>query len=326
MKGNLPIIFTHFGNNDYLKYTLKQAKMSNPSKDLFLLGDSSNKIVAIENGWEHVMLKDLTSKKRDEFNARFYWVKGPRHNPVKGGKDWLRFVSERFFAIETFLIERDINIFWHFDSDTMILEDLRTFEDRLINADIECTTLCNGFCPGGFVRRQFIINYSSSMIEDYKDDKFLSEQQYEFSNLNKDYAFTEMRAFIRYLEKSKSPKPPRMCSFFEDQSIWFDDCICQDHNFQTAIGEKGSAILFKNLFFNKDGIFCRRKKTGVPFKFATVNCSWVSNKVFVWVQNAHSLKSGTKVFIKDHVRMPIGHIIFYLLKRKLKSIIRKMRL
>ena len=38
----LPIIFFHYGNPVYLKYSLKQAKHFNPDATIYLLGDSSN--------------------------------------------------------------------------------------------------------------------------------------------------------------------------------------------------------------------------------------------------------------------------------------------
>ena len=36
------IVFIHYNNADYLKYSLAQAKVSNPDSTVYLLGDSSN--------------------------------------------------------------------------------------------------------------------------------------------------------------------------------------------------------------------------------------------------------------------------------------------
>src|SRR5262245_25312256 len=124
-----PIIFTHYGITDYLAYTLRQATRTNPDKPRILVGDSANHQIALANGWMHTDINSLGSTKRDMFNARFRWVQGKHHVPVKGGKDWLRYVFERFFVIEEFLNRNNVKSFWHFDSDTMILMPLTSFED-----------------------------------------------------------------------------------------------------------------------------------------------------------------------------------------------------
>jgi hypothetical protein len=137
------LIFTHYGNSFYLPFTLSQASASNPNAHRILIGDSTNSTVAIEYGWDHIDLTELRSAKRDAFNAAFYWVQGSHHNPVRGGKDWLRYVSERFFVIENFCHTQKIEHFWHFDSDTMILHDLACYEHDILEKRIDCTTLCN---------------------------------------------------------------------------------------------------------------------------------------------------------------------------------------
>ena len=39
---SLPIIFIHYNNSDYLKYSLGQARKSNPGSTIYFLGDQSN--------------------------------------------------------------------------------------------------------------------------------------------------------------------------------------------------------------------------------------------------------------------------------------------
>ena len=41
---SLPIIFIHRSNSEHLKYSLAQARESNPNSTIFLLGDSSNDV------------------------------------------------------------------------------------------------------------------------------------------------------------------------------------------------------------------------------------------------------------------------------------------
>ena len=53
---NSPIIFCHYGNSDYLKFSLKSARFFNPNADIILLGDSSNKTLAIDENIRHEFL------------------------------------------------------------------------------------------------------------------------------------------------------------------------------------------------------------------------------------------------------------------------------
>jgi len=38
----LPIVFAHYGNSDYLRYSLGQARQHNPESPIYLLGDETN--------------------------------------------------------------------------------------------------------------------------------------------------------------------------------------------------------------------------------------------------------------------------------------------
>ena len=39
---NIPIVFTHFGKSDFLELAINQAKFTNPSSEIYLLGDDAN--------------------------------------------------------------------------------------------------------------------------------------------------------------------------------------------------------------------------------------------------------------------------------------------
>ncbi len=280
MYKSFPLVFTHYGNSNYLTHTLRQARYSNPDRELVLIGDSSNHNVAIQSGWKHYDLNDFKSSKRDEFNSRFRWIQGKNHDPIKGGKDWLKYVSERFFVIENFIQEKEISHVWHFDSDTMILHELSRYESKVLEMELDGTTLCNDACPSGLISERLIKDYCSHMIEDYKDEVFLASQQKEFDETNPTYAYTEMRAFQRYRSEMR-PNVQHLASLFSKENVWFDDCICQDHSFSMAWAEK----LEKNVkdFYGIEGeIVC--KGAGGLKTFATINCSWVSPGVYEWIE------------------------------------------
>ncbi|WP_255002921.1 hypothetical protein [Cyanobium sp. HWJ4-Hawea] len=295
-----------------MKFTLHQAKKSNPSKICILLGDKLNKSLALKYGWKHIDSCSLKSQKRDEFNASFHWVQGKFHNPVKGNKDWLRYVFERFFALEVFLMQQNIRSFWHFDSDTMIMMNLNHFEDELTNSNYDCTTLCNDACPSGYIRQELVSQYCTSIIEDYHDSKFLDMQQKEFDELHNYYAFTEMRAFQNFKRKKPTLQTPSLPLLFQKNNVWFDECICQSHDFECFTSVKQYFKKLKNLYSAGGIIYCKKKGVNPPVAFATINCSWVTDDVFLWIQNAAITSTPSKKhYLKHALRFSLKDIFHY---------------
>lgn len=274
---DLPIIFSHYGNVDYLPKSMLCAKLTNPKKRKFLIGDSSNRDYALSNGWEHIEFNSINSDLRSQFNDNFRYVRGALHPIVKNNGDWLRYVFERWFFVEQFCQENKIHQFWHFDSDVMLLEDLRLFEPGLIE-NYDFTTQCNNSCLNGLVKLDILTDYCSHMIELFKDTEFLAFQQREFDTLNPHYAFTEMRAYESF---SKSPTfKARYCHL---ESIfsgwWFDDCICQDDDFEMANHPIANKPI-KRISF-REGAFIGMYKNE-EIRFASVNLSWVPTILFDW--------------------------------------------
>ncbi len=317
MPGNartdVPLIFTHYGANFYLPYTLYQAKKSNPQTRCILIGDDANKKIATQSKWEHVVMSDIVSKKCDHFNAKFRWIQGKKHNPIKGGKDWLRYVFERFFAIEEFIKTENLENYWHFDSDTMILKDLKRFEQRLREANIDCTTLCNDMCPSGFIKASFTESYTNSIISNFEDNDFLRLQQREFDKHTPENAFTEMRAFTIHRRNNKIRSMP-LSSAFRDLNIWFDDCICQEDGFETTWGDKINREI-KNLYWDKGKLWANQIKINKAFTFATVNCSWTSELVFQWIASYQEELPLKKKYIKDYLKFNKEEAILNILKK-----------
>jgi hypothetical protein len=273
------VLFTHYGDSEYLSYTLRQATRSNPRMRRVLVGDEKNRETASRAGWEHVMFRHLVSAKRDQFNARFRWVQGPKHQPVKGGQDWLRFVFERFYCLETFVLESGAKHFWHFDSDTMIVHDLERYTGQILSMDVECTTLCHDYCPSGLITTSFLKSYCDGIIRIFGDEDFLAEKQRLYDNVNSAEAYTEMPAFCDHRISAHS-KTVHLASAFAADGVWFDDCICHGDSFDTVSPSEMRRKL-KALRAIDAKIVCR--KEGVDYEFATINCSWVPLRVFEWI-------------------------------------------
>ena len=313
-----PLIFTHYGKNFYLPYTLYQAKQSNPKARCILIGDDDNKELAIDCKWENVSMSKIVSQKCDHFNARFRWIQGKKHNPIKGGRDWLRYVFERFFAIEEFIKKEGLKDYWHFDSDTMILRELKSLEKRLREDNIDCTTLCNDMCPSGFIKTSFTENYTNSIISSFEDKGFLKSQQREFDNNTPENAFTEMRAFLKYRENNRIKSVP-LASAFQDLNIWFDNCICQEDGFESTWGDKINRKI-KDLYWDKGKIWANEMKENVPFEFATVNCSWSSELVFQWIDACQKGSPPTHKYLRHQLKFNKPEIIAHIIKKTTKKV------
>ena len=273
---NLPIIFTHYGVSPYLKYTLALAKLKNSSKRCILLGDETNKELAELYGWEHYLASTLDSSKRRRFNEVFQVIKHPAYANKKGSVDWIKYVSERFYALEVFVKSQGIQYFWHFDSDTMIVSDLGQHEEHLVGLEIACTTQCCDSCLNGFVESSLLPLFTQSMIDDFLDAQFMSEMRRVFETDNAWGAFTEMRAFVRFRQKS-SVKTKHLAQLFAFSGVYFDDalCLCDDMEmtYLPFAAKRAKTLLGQNTnFFGFKGA----KK----LRFATLNCSWLPETVY----------------------------------------------
>ena len=319
MDGNTQLlIFTHYGNSEYLEYTLRQATRSNPTMRCVLIGDEKNQTTALAAGWEHIQLKTLKSAKRDEFNARFRWIQGPLHHPVKGGQDWLRYVFERFFCVASFVKQQKAEHFWHFDSDTMILQELSYFTQHILEKRVACTTLCNNSCPSGLITTSFLDSYCDSIVKVFRNEIMLSKMQAEYDSKRPDHAYTEMQAFCDHRDAFKARTLHLACEFIE-ANVYFDDCICQPHSFETFSTAGGKQSL-KALRNQNGTIVARRGKKNISF--ATVNCSWVPIEVFQWIECIMEGKgSSVPHSLSQHLAVPLSLNIL----RKCKSFARRFR-
>ena len=126
-----PLVFTHYGNTDYLSRTLAAARLTNPSKRLVLIGDAANRQTALAAGWEHVLLDNYESALRTEFLSVFKVIKGKQHISPPGDRNWVQYVLDRWFILTAFAQTEKLGSFWHFDSDVMIATGLYPFEKTL---------------------------------------------------------------------------------------------------------------------------------------------------------------------------------------------------
>lgn len=131
----VPIIFCHYGNSKYLRYTFECVKITNPDKRVILLGDRSNLKLAKRFGVEHHDLEKFAyGDLLKNFLKSYRLIHGETFDKVKNGQDWIKFAFKRWFLVKNFVTENDIKKFWHFDSDTMIVDNLSRHEQKFENS------------------------------------------------------------------------------------------------------------------------------------------------------------------------------------------------
>ncbi len=255
---------------------LETAKRTNPDKRIFLLGDEKNRWLGKAKGVEHVLYRDFNyGEQIKRFDASFRHIQGPGHHHIKGGEDWLRFVFKRWFFIRNFLASEHFESFWHFDSDTMIVDALAKHESKF--SSYECTEQCNGRCVNGYISGlPFVDRYLDKINRIFEDEPFLKAQQQEINEQRPGWAFTEMSAYEWF--KIDEPVNSVPLSTVINGST-FDDCICQEHEMEMERLFNGREI--KRIFCSEEGaFFCRNSKTGEVVRMNSLNFSWVPVVLF----------------------------------------------
>jgi len=272
---NIPIIFIHYGDSDYLEYTFKLARLYNPTNRIILLGDKSNQHYTKLN-IEHYFFDSYSSfPEIILFKKVFKFIAGNRH----GKTQWTQFVFERWFYIYEFIRLQGIDQFWTFDSDTLILTELQKYIPLLLG--YECTEQCNGSCMNGFVGSSKVVKgYIDTINNLFIDSNYLKKQMQEFLDYP-NYAFTEMRAYDEYRSRNKL-NTIRLQKISNDEI--FDECLCQPHGMEFVNG--------KNKLVFKDGIIYQREQDSYKLiKVNTINMSWnniyLVEALFTYVVNNH---------------------------------------
>jgi hypothetical protein len=278
LSGGAPIIFTHYGDAEYLARSLAAAKLTNPSKRLILIGDAANRQTALAAGWEHVLLDDYESVLRTEFLSVFKVIKGKQHISPPGDRNWVQYVLDRWFILTAFVQTEKLVSFWHFDSDVMIATDLDPFEKVLVEEGFDYTKQCSGKCLNGYVTTPVAEDYCRHIIAFFRDEKRLAWWQAFIDEKQPTYALTEMEAFADYLRQTPAFQGCHLQSHFP--GWWFDDVLCQGHGCDT-VHMCGVGPVIKDVRFNGENFTVTRE--GQSLKLAVLNCSWLPPNVFDWI-------------------------------------------
>jgi len=284
-KGNnmtSPIIFIHYGYSEYLEYTLKASKIFNPLKRVILLGNDANKTVALKNGVEHFYFDQYGNGNEIEtFNKVFKFIAGKNEK----NEYWINFVFKRWFMVYNFLVKENIDSFWTFDSDNLILTSLEKYEDYYKKFD--CTEQCNGMCINGFIsKRDVVKGYVDKINELFQRDEYLDKQKKEMDE-HPYWSFTEMRAYETYRDENKL-NTVKLSEVINDEI--FDDYICQKHDMEQYDTKLYNNNILKKVYLASDGeIFYKNEIINKFIKVNLINMSWTPHYLFEKILS-HSIK------------------------------------
>ncbi len=106
---DLPIVFIHNGNSDYLPYSLIQVRETNPANPIYLLGDKSN--ACFGNIVQHRLVKNYFEK------ATAFAPHYEHHS--SNGHDYELFCIQRWFVLLEFLERNNFDQCLYLDSDIL---------------------------------------------------------------------------------------------------------------------------------------------------------------------------------------------------------------
>jgi hypothetical protein len=113
-KQNLPIVFIHIDDSEYLKYTLAQARISNPFAVIHLIGDLFNDNYDFV---EHHNIKNYSSEA--ELFSKLY-----KHHSTNS-YDGELFCFRRWFVLKEFMEYKNIQQCLYLDSDVLLFADIQ---------------------------------------------------------------------------------------------------------------------------------------------------------------------------------------------------------
>ena len=234
-----------------------------------------NKDMVTRCGWEHHLFGGPPSPKRAHFNEVYKLIAGDQALTHKLGVNWVRFVVERWLFIEEFVDFFGIEKFWHFDSDTMIIQSLGQYEESF--GDIDFTVQCEGNCLNGFITAPAMREVTSEFCRAFEDEELLELMRKRFSReIERSHALTEMELFCLYRKKTERKNVDLR---FSVPDRVFDDFLVREHGFEMMEIYPGKYI--KKLYNHENKIYGNYQ--GNLIEFVILNLSWVPDELFKWV-------------------------------------------
>ena len=298
---NAPIIFIHYNDSKYLKFSLILAKKNNPNEDVILLGDKSNehyKNLGIKHAY---FIEYFNGVNYLNFEESFEYIVGNNFENVTYGKPWTKFNFNKYFALFNYLKSEQIEKFWTFDSDVFIFSELKPFEEQF--KDFNYTSWNYIHQLQGFSDITLIEKYCRFLYDIFKNKSFINEQKEDFKK-NPNYGFTLMRAFKKFKEDLNL----NVINIFDEAYNSYHGLFCHYFVVDNFINDKyyktihdSTNLLKKQLYINRFGQFFVQNVNNRTYQpIAVLDTSWlnyyVQKKIFKICLNHKQEFTGYKKF------------------------------
>ena len=193
----IPILFTHWGNSDYLKYSLHQARHFNSESEIYLLGDDKNNKYKIA---KHFQISDY-SKSAIHFEKLYVHLNTTIHK--NGVLNWFK----RWFIVNDFLSENPhIHSFICLDSDVLLYTNVTEEFDNYKQHNL---TLCGERGPqytffSSPESLKSFCRYIESLYADKELFKILKDKFEHHERMQIPGGVDDMTAFYEYSKKNST--------------------------------------------------------------------------------------------------------------------------
>lgn len=241
----------HFGDSDYLQYSLMQAKRSNPDSDIILIGDESNNKYSFI---KHVSRFDSSSGQ--EF-AKLY-----QHLSFNS-YEYELFCIQRWFILRDYMAKHGISRCYHQDSDVMLYADIST--EKVADFDF---AFCGGISGGiSFINNFDALDDFCNFITSFYTVETLTEELKKIYQMVIKHVpnggICDMIFINLYCTSRQHPERIFDLSIIENNAV-FDLNI-------NLINEYEQWYERKKIYFTTNGVLCKNLSLNTFIKFKALH-------------------------------------------------------
>lgn len=265
---NLPIVLIHQGNSRYLKYSLAQARETNPQSDIFLIGDSANSYYENINQIKHINMFNYFNRARDF--AKVYQHYSP--NPF----NFELFCFQRWFILNEFMLSNNIKKAFYMDSDVMLYTSILEEEKNFAQFDFAepCAMGSEKPTTGNHIfinNLEKLNDFCNFIWSTYTEEYYLKLREHRVEagrKKNPKYSESDMTAFQQYFKKNLAIGG---CTTTIINNTVFDRNINVSDGFE--IKNK-----IKNIYWINNQPFCKHSSSGEEIRFKNLHFQGLAKK------------------------------------------------
>lgn len=252
---SIPIIFFHYGNPKYLKYSLKQARYFNPDSAIYLLGDESNDRYPFVT---HINANDFEGSTH-EF-AKMY-----KHLSPNGEKYELNCFL-RWFYVKTFCEKNNIESFIYLDSDVLLFQDVSKLVPLF--KDYKIANTCDTMGVPAFTYfkdHKSISDFCDFLIYAYTDKAMMAKLEDLYKTILSTPeildAISDMTLFHLYFQEH--PAETVKIDLINNE-IAIDACINRQDGYEVENG-------MKKVYWQNNLPYCKHLESDTLIRFAAIH-------------------------------------------------------